>query len=315
TTSLPPSPPVPPAPAPTPLELGGTITEGVRTLSGGFKITATPPNGFPIPQLGESVWRNTSYENKMRWPQKGGPKAWVRVFKGQYEENAQEIVAKLRSTITRLIHDEYLTQNLVVSTPVADHKLRERCPPPWHFLISGLSEACILALTTLTVCSSSEITCFFVPYEQPLPAYICTLENFSFPDSDASNTSIADVVQRTLLGAPEISQFLHNHLRAPDASAALLSFHSIRVSSLIVTEPPGHRKTVWNIYCDSPPNLTLEDFFEWSALIRRLRFHSEDYGVGTARVETRQYVCVNCKSLDHPSGLCPFSRIYGWFGP
>ncbi|KAF8844900.1 hypothetical protein BDN67DRAFT_893814 [Paxillus ammoniavirescens] len=313
--SAPPPLPPPPTTPPTPEELGGIIAEGVRTLPGGVKLTATPPDGFPVPQLGESVWRNTSQENRTRWPQKAGPKAWVRTFRAQYEENAQETVATLRYIITRLFNSNYLTQNLVVSTPVADHPLQERCPPPWHFLVSGLPESCILTLTNLAVCSTPEITCFFVPYEQPLPTYICTLENFSYPDSAASNTAVAAVVQKELQWAPEVSQFIHDHLRTPDANAAIVALGSIRVSSLVVAESPTQRKTVWNVYCDSPPELSLDHYFEWSALLRRIRYHSEDYGVGTARVEDKQYICVNCKSLDHPSGLCPYPRIHGWFGP
>ncbi|KAG1869343.1 hypothetical protein DFJ58DRAFT_837652 [Suillus subalutaceus] len=58
---------------------------------------------------------------------------------------------------------------------------------------------------------------------------------------------------------------------------------------------------------DSPPNLSLKDYFEWTSRIRNLLFISEEYGSATVRTEERQFVCSGC--------LCPFPKIQGWFGP
>ncbi|KAF9456036.1 hypothetical protein BDZ94DRAFT_1241827 [Collybia nuda] len=45
----------------------------VVTNTNGLQQTAIPKNGFPIPQLGESVWRNIPPTMKA----KPGPKAWA----------------------------------------------------------------------------------------------------------------------------------------------------------------------------------------------------------------------------------------------
>jgi hypothetical protein len=277
-------------------------------------ITATPKGGFPKPQLGDPIWRNVSTAQKLRWPQKKGPKAWVRVFRATYEPNAQVTVEKLRDIIPKIVGEKY-AQNLVLSTPTAETELHERLPPPYHFLISGLLEDHLKILLDLEMCSCKEVTCFFVPYEMPLPTYIGTLENFSFPDSENSNLEIAEIAKRTIRAQSDVMSFVHNHIRVPDAEAAIAAIDSIRVTSLRVTASSNlGKRTVWNVYCDSPPNFTLEHYYQWTKLIRNLPFASDDNGTGVIRRE-RQFICVQCKSFDHPTWACPFNRLPGWFGP
>ncbi|KAG1797565.1 hypothetical protein EV424DRAFT_1546601 [Suillus variegatus] len=231
---------------------------GVRTLDSGFKITATPAGGFPIPQLGQSTWQNISQILKERWPQKEGAKVWVRTYRAKYEGNAQNTVAKLKDAITKIV-DESDAESLIV-----------RIPP----------EA-IKRLLRLWVCSSADISCFFVPFEQPLPTYAFTLENFSFLDSESTNEEIAEIVKDTIRSNPDIMQFIHNNIPLPDAEAAL------------------H---------------TIESYFDWTNLMCTFFYISEDYGYGTARQDA-QFICIGCKLFDHPTDLCPFPKLPGWFGP
>jgi len=74
-------------------------------------------------------------------------------------------------------------------------------------------------------------------------------------------------------------------------------------------------KMLWNVYCCSPPELSLYDFLSWANIVRSTEFISEDYGRGTACTGDKQFVCFGCKSLNHPAGLCPFTELPGWFGP
>lgn len=285
----------------------------VRTLDSGLRITATPMGGFPTPQLGQSTWRNVSQVLKEKWPQKEGAKAWVRTYRAKYETNAQGTLAKLKEAITKIIGDSD-AENLVVSTPTAAAELVERLPPPWHFLISGVPPEAIERLVRQQVCSSPEISCFFVPFEQPLPTYALTLENFSFPDSDTTNRTIAEIVKETIRSNPDVLQFIHDNIPIPDAEAAIRTIESVRVSSLNIAHSKSNKETVWNVYFDSPPNFSLKQYFDWTSLLRDFFYISEDYGYGTARQDA-QFTCVGCKSFDHPTGLCPFPKIPGWFGP
>ncbi|KAG2097015.1 uncharacterized protein F5147DRAFT_816933 [Suillus discolor] len=230
---------------------------GVRTLDSGFKITATPAGGFPVPQLGQSTWHNVSQILKEKWPQKEGAKAWVRTYRAKHESNAQSTVAKLKDAITKII-GESDAEDLVVSTPTAAVELIERLPPPWHFLISGIPPEAIERLLRLQVCSSPEVSCFFVPFEQPLPTYAFTLENFSFPDSESTNKVIAEIVKDTIRSNPDVLHFIHKNIPSPDAEAALHTIESVRVTSLTLAHFKSVKETVWNIYFDSPPALTLK---------------------------------------------------------
>lgn len=178
-----------------------TTVNGVLTLNNGLKITAPPASGFPSPQLGQSVWRNVALSLRDKWPQKEGPKAWAQTFRAQYEDNAQMTNIKMRNLIAQVI-GEAAASSLLISTPSVEEDLYERLPPPYHFLISGIPQTAITRLTGLGVCSSPDITCFFIPYTQPLPNYICTLERFTYPDCEESNTEIAMLVKQTRSNKP-----------------------------------------------------------------------------------------------------------------
>ncbi|KAG1766597.1 hypothetical protein EV702DRAFT_1204052 [Suillus placidus] len=205
--------------------------------------------------------------------------------------------------------------DIIISPPTADETLYEQFSQPWHLLISGLSVEATDLLTTLAVCTTAEVTCFFVPFKQPLPTYICTIENMTFQDSTRSNLLIVELVRKVLRENAEVSNFIYSHIIAPSASTALRAIDSIRVSSLNIATSRSSMLTVWNIYCDSPPPFSLEDYYLWSALIHGLRFPSDNYGTGAPRLQDKQFTCTGCKSLDHPTGLCPLLATPGWLNP
>ncbi|KAG1779308.1 hypothetical protein EV702DRAFT_1043777 [Suillus placidus] len=273
-----------------------------------------PTGGFPTPQLGQSVWRNVAPTLRERRPQKESPKAWACTFCTKYEENAQMTTIKMCNVIA-LIIGETVATSLLISTPSAEGELYERLPPPYHFLISGIPQNTISRLTGLGVCSTPEITCFFIPFAQLLPNYICTLEHFTFPDCKESNTAIVDLVKHTIRIHPNTLQFIHRNIPSPDAKAAIRTINSICVTSLNIAVARSITHTMWNVQVDSPPNLSLKEYFEWTNLICDLQFASEDYGTGLVHSEDRQFLCTGCKSYDHPSGLCPYPKLLGWFGP
>ncbi|KAG2054577.1 hypothetical protein BDR06DRAFT_971545 [Suillus hirtellus] len=179
-----------------------------------------------------------------------GPKAWACTFRAQYEENAQMTNINMCNLIA-LIIGEAAASSLLISTSSAEGELyKHLLQHPYNFLILGVPQSAITRLTGLGVCSSPDITCFFISYNQPLPKYICTLKHFIFPDCKGN----------------------------------------------------------------SPPNLSLKDYFEWSNLIQDLQFTLEDYGTSLVHSKDHQFLCTGCKSYDHPMGLCPFLKILGWFG-
>ncbi|KAH7905271.1 hypothetical protein BJ138DRAFT_1118625 [Hygrophoropsis aurantiaca] len=296
--------------------LNTALTKGLITLVDGTKITATPPSGFPTPQLAESVWTNTSEENDINWNRKGDPKCWVRVYRGKYEKDSIETVERIREVVGKFLEkNEEDTAKITPSPPTARYETVERLPPPYHFLLFGISQAEVMVLIDQKVIAADGIACFFLPFVQPLPTYICTLENFTYPDSEWSNGQIAEVVRATLRQNPDVISFIHNHIPMADAGAAVQAIDTIRITSLHINVSATKTRTIWNVYCTSPPAFTLDDYFTWCTKIRSLKFHSSDFGTGEARLVENQPMCVGCKSVDHPTGLCPFPKILGWLGP
>ncbi|KAG1859491.1 hypothetical protein C8R48DRAFT_674022 [Suillus tomentosus] len=289
-----------------------------------FSSNTTTPFVVPLPpssedcetsdlNSGNSMEPTTNGTMPARCAQKPGAKVWTRLYQAKYKDNTQATVAKLRNVITQLIGANRAT-DIIISPPTADETLYKRYAQSWHLLISGLSVEATELLTSLAVCTTADVTCFFVPFKQPLPTYICTIENLTFQDSARSNLLIAELVQKTLQENTEVSDFINSHVIAPTAKTAQKVIYSIQVSSLNIATSRSSMLTVWNIYCDAP-RFSLEDYYLWSALIRGLRFPSDNYGTGVPRLQDKQFTCTGCKSFDHPTGLCPFPATPGWLGP
>ncbi|KAG1896711.1 uncharacterized protein F5891DRAFT_1192834 [Suillus fuscotomentosus] len=199
---------------------------GVITLHNSLKITAPPTGGFPSPQLGQSVWRIA-----------------------KYEDNVQMTSIKMRNLIALIIGETAATP-LLLSTPSAEGDLYKRLPP-YHFLISVYAlhpRSHVSSYLTINRC----------------PTTFARLNTFTLPDCMESNMEITNLVKQTIHMYPNISLFIHNHIPTPDAEAAIRVINSIRITSLTVTISRSTSHTVWNVYADSLPNMSLKDYFEWT---------------------------------------------------
>ncbi|KAI6008449.1 hypothetical protein EDC04DRAFT_2610992 [Pisolithus marmoratus] len=223
-----------------------------------LEVTPTPPGGFPVPQIGCSVWKNINHMVRASWTTKLGPKVWARVWKARYKDDHQPTLTKIQTLVEKIARPDVATT---------------------------------------------------------LRTYLCTLENFALPCTTDANNAIAGIVQTTLLCDCEGISFIEDWLENPSTGAVERAIKSIYASSFTIALSPTKNKTLWNIYCRNPPNLSLPDFFTWAHKVRSTEFVTEDYGRGTACIGDKQLICFGCKSLDHPTGLCPFTGLSGWFGP
>ncbi|KAL4062263.1 hypothetical protein J3A83DRAFT_4383155 [Scleroderma citrinum] len=202
-----------------------------------------------------------------------------------------------------------------VSAPVTAKCLREKLPLPWHFLVSNIPQNLADFLEQQVVVFTLEVTCFFSPFNLPLQTYLCTLENFALPCTAKANTIVTDLVKSTLLSDHKAVSFIEKRMKHPIPGAVEKAIHSIYTQNFSITLSSTKKKTLWNMYCHCPPELSLSDFLTWVNKIHSTEFISEDYGRGTACTGEKQFSCFGCKSLDHPAGLCPFTELPGWFGP
>lgn len=283
---------------------------GKVTHMNGFLRTAAPTGGFPVPQLGASVWKNQKYRD--RWSKKEGPKAWVRIWKAGFDKNrfADDFIM-----VEGIIKKAVDATNLVLSGPAAT------TPPtsddkdkyPWYFLVSGMSQQDTDKLISYEVISCEAGTIFILPFEQPTPKYIGTLAYFALDDSEDSNRIVEEAVRETLTTSAGVIDFYTKH--APkDGPTIKEVIDSTRASGIQLFVKGGKKTTVWNIYFDNQPHFTFDVYLQWAIIIRQLEFPTEDRGTGTMQ-RKEQLECRGCKSLEHPLGLCPFERILGWMGP
>lgn len=78
--------------------------------------------------------------------------------------------------------------------------------------------------------------------------YTLTLENFSFPNLEATNNKITTIVKDTIHSNPDVLQYIHNNTSFPDTEAAICTIESICVLSLNLAHFKTKKETVWNIY-------------------------------------------------------------------
>jgi hypothetical protein len=163
---------------------------GVYTQPNGIHRTVAPTEGFPVPQLGESVWQNLPAKTKQQWHGKPGPKLWVRLHHAGYTDDLPAEATRIREVIKCIVH----TPNVLVSTPIA-----KVCPSgpfsaPWHFLVSGMTQNTTDRLVGLQMVATDATIIFTHPFNKPLPLYIGTLEGYSLEISPEESTTVADAV-------------------------------------------------------------------------------------------------------------------------
>lgn len=283
--------------------------DGRVTHTNGFLRTAAPTGGFPTPQLGASVWKNQQWRD--RWSKKEGPKAWIRLWRAAFDKNRfAEDFLKVEGIIRKVVD----STGLVLSGPVAattpsDDKDRY----PWYFLVSGMSQQDTDKLISYEVISCEAGTIFILPFEQPTPSYIGTLAHFALDDSEDSNRVVEKAVRETLKTSAAVIDFYTKH--APKGGPTITEvIDSVRAAGLQLFQRGGKVSTVWNVYLENQPHFSFDIYLQWAVIIRQLEFPTEDRGTGTMQ-RKEQLECRGCKSLEHPSGLCPFPKIPGWMGP
>ncbi|KAI6157896.1 hypothetical protein BKA82DRAFT_21909 [Pisolithus tinctorius] len=227
------------------------------------EITPHPPNSFLVPQLCDQVTRGLDDTLLTAWTNKPGPKAWIRPWRAKFEPNAEATWSKLKTLVQQVISQD-TSKTLVISTPQEEDSTftMECSPPPWHFLVLGLSQEATTFLVNLQVISTPEITAFTLPFIQPTPTYICTLENFTLPDSLEGNAIVTNVVKQAIHSDDVISKFIQGLDPNPDVLPMLINL--INVTSLHIANNVTHKQTIWNIYCSyNPAFMTLEKHFLW----------------------------------------------------
>ncbi|KAG6866601.1 hypothetical protein C0993_007496, partial [Termitomyces sp. T159_Od127] len=68
---------------------------------------------------------------------------------------------------------------------IKTHKKVDHQKPPYHLLITGLSEQAHNLLMVNPIISTKEATAFIIPYSPSVPCFLCSIEGFTLSVKDA----------------------------------------------------------------------------------------------------------------------------------
>ncbi|KAF5376225.1 hypothetical protein D9615_008541 [Tricholomella constricta] len=309
----------------------------------GLVCTAPPPGGFPTVHLRSAPSYNIDPKLLPRWQNKPGPKLWARLFDGAFDPAPLSAVESIRTIIRKLVDAE----DVIVAPPMRMYNTYGRLQPPYHFLVSNLSQKAVDTLLEWGTVSTAEATVFFVSYDPPIPTFVMSVCDLTYPLNARSHEYFADFMREKLKHNPAIGYFIQQNLEGPPvddayayaevkalyASIFVKGFTVHRLPKMPEDEDQGRRgrtktrgktrtkmlgpQIVWNVYFGLPLRLSLTNYYALINQIRDLTYMTYDYGVGRVLRGATTLECAGCKSMDHTRALCPFMNpnFRGWLGP
>ncbi|KAF8053964.1 hypothetical protein FPV67DRAFT_1461777 [Lyophyllum atratum] len=293
------------------------IEDGVVTIQEGgnaiFRYTAQPYHGFPTIDLGAPPLHNVSRDLVTQWSALDEVKLLLRPYRAVFDENPQEAVHRAEDMLMLALGEG--ARNIVISPPAQANKDPFRFPSPYPFLVSGITHAAAQELLDLRILSSDKATFFFDPFHPQNPRHLITIRGLTFRDTEEAAIQVADIVRARLVATPAVASYIHDHLMITDATAASSAFASLRATSIVASLPraKGGNQLLWNIDWD-PPQVKITDYFKLVHLVQGIMFPTVTRGTGIALINDLVFRCVGCKSMAHPTPLCPIPEIQGWLG-
>ncbi|TFK92135.1 hypothetical protein K466DRAFT_627754 [Polyporus arcularius HHB13444] len=241
-------------------------------------------------------------------------------FEGDPEVHRHDPEAHLRGSLGRpneyQYHPEYLQsavheelwceQEDSIGSPEAP-EYRGRGPVEWA--ITGLSSEGVECLLRRRVWSFKSIT--FFPRRRSLenPRWILALEGFL-----EDNVSNIEAAVRSTFERPQIRQRIVQMIRANPEFNSIPTEEALRriMSTLRVSVYTLDNETVVaNVFLRSPTQ-SIRVWRRWIQELRELTFGSHHTAIAKVR---RISACAGCLGVDHPTHLCPFTRLPNWNGP
>lgn len=299
-------------------ELWFETTDGDITTNGkGLHRTATPPGGWPRVYLAANPAFNIAAETLNDWENVAEPTVWARLYRARYkptEAGKMRTGDMIKNVIKKLVyvrHDE----SVAVIFPEQDlpPKNDNRYPHPYHLLVVGLEPQQAQRLLDLEVVATREATIFFLPRNPPRSLYILTMKGLTYNDTEGARELVEDLARRTFQMSPEIRAIIENH--ADHLTEEELD-HILDVrASFLPLKQRANVVRCWNLYFTNDPGFKEEEYKTLRKKMRACVFKTLTFGKGHGLTRAdEQPICTGCKSTDHDSYNCPFSRLPGWLG-
>ncbi|RDX43430.1 hypothetical protein OH76DRAFT_1487903 [Lentinus brumalis] len=283
---------------------------------GGSAAEGNDENPTPIPFEGDPEVHRHDPEAHLRgmsdtwiqevWADPANTSITLNTFNPRYTRSYgtnRRTASDLRRVISQISGES----NFLVIAPDQAPNYRGRGPVEWA--ITGLTGEGVDRLLRRRVWSFKAIT--FFPRRRALdnPRWILALEGFL-----EDNVEIIEAAVRSTFERPQVRQRIVQMIRAnpeftdiPPEEAFRRVMSSLRVSVYTL----DNETVVANIFLRSPTQ-SIRVWRRWIQELRDLSFGSFHTAIAQVR---RISSCAGCLGVDHPSHLCPFTRLPNWNGP
>jgi len=185
--------------------------------------------------------------------------------------------------------------------------------PLYPLFVAGISKKQKQILIGRICWNTPGITFFAVPTEPFVTAFVMTLGGLTLEADPEDEIVVAHIVKHHLKTSGKVRGFIakHNDLFDGDYSVAdILNeiLHSVEARALEITVDDA-QATVFNIYMCSPTS-DPTNHEAWIRLLKNISYVSHH---GSLTPRKPEFNCASCYALDHPTGLCPYPELPGWF--
>ncbi|KJA14735.1 hypothetical protein HYPSUDRAFT_208463 [Hypholoma sublateritium FD-334 SS-4] len=278
----------------------------------GLQLVPSPPDGFPgvAGMTSEILRHHVDDESLALWDEILEDEYCIgRLAFDTFESNKTPKILNIHSFLQLL----FTCPGLVVSVP-GQKKLPRTDQKPIHpYLITGLSPRQIHILVHRGCWSTPDLTLFVEPSTTFLSRFTMTLRGPNPAGGEGAAKQIRDLVEHSLRKSTVVHTLIHKfHYEYYDDNSIEDVTNELMATIEavpIVTWSEGIAVTCYNIYAD-PPAKTVDAFLEWLLELRTgVQYVSR---IGKAHPQP-VFNCNQCRGIDHPTGLCPYYALTGWY--
>ncbi|KAJ7672768.1 hypothetical protein B0H17DRAFT_1141146 [Mycena rosella] len=259
----------------------------------------TPPHGHRtiMGMTSQTLFRNHPVQQRRQWDAAPHPKflGWISGGNG----NRLQVAPRLQKHIADRFNMD--PTDIHVGAPGPGEGPG---PDPIAWIISIPQEQADYLLDIGALNSDDGLLTFYVPYNNPISPFLCTFTGFTIPEADAA-LALA-IIGGAIADDPAVARFVRGHR---DVFPAHLTADEAFVH---FTESSDGTYIAWNIYAHSPMH-NEEAFISLQSLLGNLSIFTVWSGTGV--VLRRPLYCHLCRSVDHPTNICPVADLPGFMGP
>jgi hypothetical protein len=278
--------------------------------------TPTPDNGFPTIHARTSthVFENIAEHQQLDWLNLTSTRLFIQpLMHGYYPADiAQEIASRLKEAIENMLD----IPNVKVAPPIADVTPPAADRAPFTYLVHNISTSTYSRLLEQHIWISPKIGFVVYSSKTTMPSYLGALKGINITDNQDVAMFRDFVIEIFWRG--EVAQLL------AEMSGRGSNFPEMDVESRVTTilktftirpievKTKGSGTVTWiNLYLDCPT----ESDDDWGLLVDAVSETKFEHSLLGAGLYDRGWTCHVCHGADHPTGLCPFPNVPGWFQP